>query len=247
MSISGERKLDPSVRKIKIKVKSQCCISDGLSSKHAKHIANDSSQHSCKEQDPPDVDGTDQMLSPGKKRKMNLGEVNGNMRNRKKAKLIKKDHKMSTLVQSVFATSRRISNSEVVEAKSSATRKNCSSEESFKPATDSISGQNGKLMGKLGGGTPQFFPESRDEIEMGLSLINEDTQKMVEQPKQIHQNKGGSQITIEVDFPNLIKNGMNQSTISDFKEAIELKNHSDRMKVGFLYVLLKIFLPISTL
>ena len=75
MSISGERKLDPSVRKIKIKVKPQCCPSDGLSSKHAKRIANDSSQHSCKEQD------------QVKKRKMNLGEVNGNMRNRKKAKL----------------------------------------------------------------------------------------------------------------------------------------------------------------
>ena len=185
MFISGERKLDPSVHKIKIKVKPQCCPSDGLSSKHAKHIANDSSQHSCKEQDPPDVDGTDQ-ISPGKKRKMNLGEVNGNMRNRKKEKLIKKDHKISTLVQSVYQ-------------------------------------------------------------EMGLSLINEDTQKMVEQPKQIYRNKGGSQITIEVDLPNLIKNGMNQSTISDFKEAIELKNHADRMKVCFLYVLLKISLPISTL
>ena len=234
MSISGERKFDPSVHKIKIKVNPQQTLSDGLSSKHA---ASDFSQHSCKEQVPPDVDGTDQMLSPEKKRKMNFREVNGSMRNGKKPKFIKKDKKISSLVESVFSTPQRISNSEVVEAKSNAARKNCSSEESFKPVADSILCVNGKLKRKLGGGTPQISPDSRDDIEMGFSLIDEDTQKMVEQPKQIHQNKGGTQITIEVDLPNFIKNGVNHSTISDFKEAIELKNHADRMKVQYHFLL----------
>ena len=69
MSISGKRKFDPSVHKIKIriKVKPQHPLSYGLSSKHARQAASDFLQHSCKESDPPDVDGTDQMLSPGKK------------------------------------------------------------------------------------------------------------------------------------------------------------------------------------
>ena len=76
MSISGERKFDTSVHKIKIMVKPQHPLSDGLPSKHTKHAASDFSQHFCKEEDRPAVDGTDQVLSPWKKRKMNFGEVN---------------------------------------------------------------------------------------------------------------------------------------------------------------------------
>ena len=59
-------------------------------------------------------------------------------------------------------------------------------------------------MRKLGG-IHQIFLDSRDEIEMGLSLITDDTQKIVEQPKQICQNIGGTQKTIEVNLLNLIK------------------------------------------
>ena len=124
----------------------------------------------------------------------------------------------------------------MVEAKSSAARKEYSSEESFKPAANTISSQNGKLMRKLGGGTPQIFPDSTDEIEMGLTLRDDDTQKMMEQPKQIHQNKRGTQKTSEVNLLKLIKkNGVNHTTISDFKEAKEFQNHANRMKVFFMF------------